>query len=1159
MATPQRSRPQPTDDYGASEVAGTVTFNDPATSTTVNIPVKGDTLDELDETFRVTLTTITAGSITSTPNGSSTVTILDDDDPPTVSAAADFGVTEGNGTSTTTADVVVTLSALSGLPVSVVYTTADIDATANTDYDQADGATLTIPKGQMSGTFKITVNGDDTFEDDETFTVTLSNATTTSTTTPLTITVTTTVVTIRNDDNPATTEDTGVTNEDTAFTSTASVLANDPSSAAATLTAVNFSTPAKGVLTPQSDGTYHYDPNGDFESLDTSENEIVTFTYEARFTGAGGPLDSDPTTTTITVTGVNDAPVAEDGFFPVLPAATTSFDASSGLATLVSDVDDTTFTFVQVGSVSIGTISAFSASDGSFSYNPGTFVGNATFQFKANDGEVDSNTATVTLGQGPTLIMTVVTSTGSVDIGKVDEDTAGAQFKVRIDLINGTTTNSIATFKTANGTAVSGTDFVGHSGTAVSLNKNNTTTSITVSVRNDTGTTYGPPVREGTESFEVALSNPNSGTIIAGGFQGLVVSSTLQIIDPSDAPMLSVLDITVTEPNSVDTADVVVQLTGRTLLGAEVDFATADGTSTTTDNAMAPDDYMTTSTTVVFGANATAASVTQTVSVGLVDDIVDEFDELFNAMLSGATEPAGSPGQITNLTITDDTADVTIEDSDLPPVLVMSDPMYVVEAGTATVDVTLIGASSRGVTVDAMPIGGTATADSDYTSTTSALSWAADATGVRQFTVVTLTDTTEEPAESVILKLVNASTTGADGVVLSDTNGTDGVSAVRSDGVQADATAVLEIRDDEPAMKVVTVVSDPEGMPGDPYFLVFTGAPSATPPEGLTAIANVPELLQKTFGLDEVRSKPATHVSMGMVSTSDPLGVKTFSYTVSGTPVTADLNIVGARTNRSFYLFPGANFTGLGLVPKDPSIAKQLKQTVPNASQDLIAAIKANNPDNTELDRDVVKLEDVVDTVWAFSAAATNPGWKAYYTVDPLTRIPRGGGVLTDLEAFQGMIITTRSEATGPTAPVAVFDEATASPTMYPVPVRIDIEGPFLQPGNVAPVSTVLGRGFNLIAPHVWADTPYDTVFGGTGGDISETFSTAVTRERAIVSSDPTSVAVVDRWLTESVSIPPFEAPGVIFPELSYWVRVVATVAQDPVLTATGPSVGGGP
>ena len=76
-------------------------------------------------------------------------------------------------------------------------------------------------------------------------------------------------------------------------------------------------------------------------------------------------------------------------------------------------------------------------------------------------------------------------------------------------------------------------------------------------------------------------------------------------------------------------------------------------------------------------------------------------------------------------------------------------------------------------------------------------------------------------------------------------------------------------------------------------------------------------------------------------------------------------------------------------------------------------------------------------------------------------------------------------------------------------------------------------------------------------GDITEIFGSAVTRERALAFSDVSSVAVIDRWLTESASIPPFVPPGTIFPDHSWWIKVAATVAQDPVISATGPSVGG--
>ena len=1158
------------DDYTAV-TASTVTIPANETSTTTTVPITDDTLDELVETFTATISSPSTGLLLKTGGDIATVTITDNDGPPDVSmASATASVTEGNGSSTTTADVTVTLSTVSGLDVTVDCTTADGTAASASDYDQADGLTLTIAAGDPSGTIQITVNGDDTFEDNETFTVTLSNALSDSVGASI-VTITTTVGTINNDDAPDTAvdidTDIGSTDEDNAFTSTASVLANDPSDSVSgvTLTAVLVDdvSPGRGTLTLNSDGFFTFNPDGDFESLAPAQSTTTTFTYKARFIGPAGTFDSDPTTTTITVTGLNDGPETIDLFYSVQPDTNNVVTVANGLVNRgVTDVDSTTLTVSLVGSVSTGTLILLG--DGSFTYDPGTFKGNATFVCEASDTLLTSNTSTVTLGQGPTLVLKVVTSTGAVTVGSVDEDATGAQFKVEITLVNGTTTPSTADFSTINDTAVSGTDFGTPSASSVSLNVNDTTTIITIPVINDAAATK---VREGTEMFYVVLDNPGPGglTIIAGG-PGTTTMESVSIVDPSDAPTLSVEDLTglkaVAEPNSVVTADVVVVLTGRTLLGAEVWFSTADGTSTTTDNAVDTNsvspfvpDYVATSTNVVFGANATAPSITKTVSVTIRNDDIDEFIEVFNANLSVATEPAGSPGQITSLTITDAQADVIIVDADLAPVLVVSNPDAVVEGGTANVTVTLIGASSRGVTVIIETVGGgTATAGADYDFNSTTLSWSPDETGDNQvlFDIVTNPDTVEEDAESVIIKLRNASSTGADGVILLDT--TTGKSAKKDSTLvqaDADATAVLQINDDEPAMKVVTIVSEGEGMPGDPYFLVFTGLPNPDP--GVTALAAVPELMQKAYGLDEVRSKPATHVWMGMITTTDPLGPMTFdSYTVGGTPVSATLDVVGQRTNRSFYLFPGTNYTGLALVPdsSNDTFVELLAESVPNANQELIDAIKAANLDNTELDRDVVKLEDVVETVWTFVAGSTVPTWNTYMTLEPVTGGGAEGGSLIDLEPFQGMLIETRTVAIGDTTTVPVFDQATASVVLHPVPVRMNIVGPFAK-DDLPPPSKTFSIGFNLMAPHIWAETPFDTVFGGSGGDISETFSTALSRWRALEPWSETYVEIIEMWVTESASIPPFVGPGVLSPELAYWVRVAE---GTPTLTATGPS-----
>ena len=63
-----------------------------------------------------------------------------------------------------------------------------------------------------------------------------------------------------------------------------------------------------GTLTFNPDGSYRFDPGQDFDSLPAGVSRDVTFTYQAK--DDSGAL-SDPQTITITVTGSNDAPVAQ--------------------------------------------------------------------------------------------------------------------------------------------------------------------------------------------------------------------------------------------------------------------------------------------------------------------------------------------------------------------------------------------------------------------------------------------------------------------------------------------------------------------------------------------------------------------------------------------------------------------------------------------------------------------------------------------------------------------------------------------------------------------------------------------------------------------------------------------------------------------------------
>src|SRR5439155_1491474 len=92
----------------------------------------------------------------------------------------------------------------------------------------------------------------------------------------------------------------------------------------------------------------------------------------------------------LTVTAVNDAPVAVDG------TATTAEDTLVEITLVASDVDSPTLSYSIVAGPAHGTLSSVTGTN--ISYTPAlNYNGSDTFTFKANDSNLDSNTATVTL------------------------------------------------------------------------------------------------------------------------------------------------------------------------------------------------------------------------------------------------------------------------------------------------------------------------------------------------------------------------------------------------------------------------------------------------------------------------------------------------------------------------------------------------------------------------------------------------------------------------------------------------------------------------------------------------------------------------------------------------------------------------------------------
>jgi len=153
-------------DYAGS--SGTLTFNANETSKTIAVNVVGDTLVEGNETFKVNLSSASAGTI---GRAQATGTISDDDTAGSVQfRSATYSVGESAGS----AKITVARSGGSASGVSVNYATANGTAIAGSDYTPTSG-TLTFGANETSKTFSVPILNDSIAESTESLNLTLSS------------------------------------------------------------------------------------------------------------------------------------------------------------------------------------------------------------------------------------------------------------------------------------------------------------------------------------------------------------------------------------------------------------------------------------------------------------------------------------------------------------------------------------------------------------------------------------------------------------------------------------------------------------------------------------------------------------------------------------------------------------------------------------------------------------------------------------------------------------------------------------------------------------------------------------------------------------------------------------------------------------------------
>ena len=774
-------------DYNEWSATG-MRFSPGETTTTLDVTVIGDEVDEADETILARLSSPVNATI-AVADGTGTIT--DDDPSPTVSISTPT-VDEGD-TGSTRMTYTVTLDTASGQQVTVDYEDAGTGtATSGTDYEAFSKGTLTFAAGETSKTFDITLKGDTTDEVHETVLVTLSN--------PTNATVSTTAGT----GTGTITDDDGVP---TLSIDSPSVTEGDSGSVNLTYTATLSAASGKQVTVAYADATTGTATSGtDYTAISggtlTFAAETTSQTFDVSITGdamdepnetilvtLSGPTNAVISTTAGTGTGTitdNDDPPGV-----TLALAASSIPENGGTTTVTATLGHassaaTTVTVTAVGgSYTVGsdatiTIAAGETANATDSVtvtavdddidnvvNRSVTVTGTAANARAT---ADSQTLTVT---GVTLTLTddEATPTATLALSEpdslkpdtIDESGAGNASTVTASL-NGKSSEAVTLTVAATGATAAAGDFSLSSAKTLTIASESTTSTGTVTVAAVDDTTD-----EADETVTVSAA--------VSGASGVAnpAAVTLTIADDDAAPSVSISSPGVTEGASGSTATLSFEVTLSAASGKQVKVAYADAT---TGTATSGTDY-----TAISGGTLTfaAGETSRTVDVTVTGDGTDEPDETVIATLSNAA----------NATIGTATGTGTITDDDAAPSLSIDSPSVTEgDSGSKnlTFTATLSPASGKQVTVQYADAGtGTATSGTDYTAITGGTLTFAAGTTSQTFAVSVTGDVLDESNETVLVSL--SAPTNA---VVSNTAGTGTGTITDDDGAPSSITLTVD-------------------------------------------------------------------------------------------------------------------------------------------------------------------------------------------------------------------------------------------------------------------------------------------------------------------------------------------------------------------------------
>ncbi|MFA6109039.1 MAG: Calx-beta domain-containing protein [Candidatus Latescibacterota bacterium] len=706
-----------------------VVFAPGQTAQDLTVLINGDDQSEVNETMTVRLDAAANAVIA---DSAGTGTILNDDLAAGLSVG-DLAAAEGSS-GPRNMTFVVSLSPVSGQPVTVSWTTAAVSAAAGTDFVPAGGA-LSFAPGETSKTVSVAVIGDTLNEADETFAVNLSTASGAA------IADRQGLGTLVNDDPlpGLSVGDVTLAEGDTGTTALVfPVSLSTPSGRPVTVTCgtvngtagsggdytpisrslaigpgqatVNVVVPVIGERLNESDETL-------FLRLDSPSNATL-----ADAQGIGTLLNDDP----LPGLSVGDVAVDEGSTGTRGMNFTLNLSASSGRTVWV------TWTTAD-GTAQAG--SDYTAASGLLSLAAGQTSKTVSVTIHADSVYEAGETLALNLDAPVHAILVRAQGLGTIrnddprpllSIGDAsaqegDSGTGQVSFPVTLSRPSGLPVS--AAWTTADGTALAGSDYAAVSGT-FTLAPGDTVTSLRVAIHDDAAI-------EATESFTVNLLDPVNASIARGQAVGT-------IDDDDSLPRIAVADAAAAEGSAGPNAlAFTLTLSAPSTVPVTVAWATADG------SALAGSDYTAASGSLSFAVGETAKPVAVTIN----GDALNEVDESFYLNLSSPTKAIIADAQGVGAILNDDP---------LPSMSI--DDVTVVEgnSGTGTLGftVSLSAASGQTVTVGYATADISAAAGSDYVAQSGTVSLAPGQTSATVAVTVN-GDLIIEPNEVLALNLSN--------------------------------------------------------------------------------------------------------------------------------------------------------------------------------------------------------------------------------------------------------------------------------------------------------------------------------------------------------------------------------------------------------------------